>query len=132
VPGIAATVPAKVTLMSPALDAGSTTVELWLELGNANRTLKPGTPVHAQIELGAVADAILVPSGAVLHPSGDPAYAVFVVDSDGIARRREIGVGMHDANATQVLHGLRSDDLVVSEGVILLHDGDKVKVDPPH
>ena len=36
--------PAKVSLISPALDPGSTTVEVWLRVENAKGTLKAGTP----------------------------------------------------------------------------------------
>ena len=49
VPGIDDPVPAKVSLISPALDPGSTTVEVWLRVENPKGTLKAGTPVHASI-----------------------------------------------------------------------------------
>jgi HlyD family secretion protein len=47
VPGIADPVAAKVSLISPALDPGSTTVEVWLRVENPKGLLKAGTPVHA-------------------------------------------------------------------------------------
>ena len=50
VPGIAQPVQAKVSLISPALDPGSTTVEVWLRVENAKGALKAGTPVHATIQ----------------------------------------------------------------------------------
>ena len=40
---------AKVTLISPALDPGSTTVEIWLRIDNKDGTLKVGTPVKVSI-----------------------------------------------------------------------------------
>src|SRR6185503_5543848 len=49
VPKIADAIPAKVTLISPALDAGSTTVEIWLKADNKKGNLKVGTPVKVSI-----------------------------------------------------------------------------------
>ena len=51
-PGVDDPVPAKVSLISPALDPGSTTVEIWLRVDNKTGTLKVGTPVHASIAGG--------------------------------------------------------------------------------
>ena len=56
VPGIGDPVPAKVSLISPALDPGSTTVEVWLRVENPKGTLKAGTPVHASITGRTVAE----------------------------------------------------------------------------
>jgi HlyD family secretion protein len=47
IPGLTDPIPAKVSLISPALDPGSTTVEVWLRVQNAKGTLKAGTPVHS-------------------------------------------------------------------------------------
>ena len=64
VPGIPDPVPAKVSLISPALDPGSTTVEVWLRVANA-KALKAGTPVHATITGRTAANALVVPAEAV-------------------------------------------------------------------
>ena len=53
------------SFISPAVDAGSTTVEVWLKLPNADGRLKVGTAVHAVIEGATVADALQVPLGAI-------------------------------------------------------------------
>ena len=49
VPGMADPVAAKVSLISPALDPGSTTVEVWLKIDNKSGKLKVGTPVKVSI-----------------------------------------------------------------------------------
>src|SRR6185437_13131906 len=65
VPGIDDPVPAKVSLISPALDPGSTTVEVWLRVENPRGTYKAGTPVHASITGRTVPNAITVPAEAI-------------------------------------------------------------------
>ena len=36
-------------MVIPALDPGSTTVEVWVKVANPNGRLKAGTPVHVSI-----------------------------------------------------------------------------------
>ena len=58
IPGVADPVDATVSFISPALDPGSTTVEVWLKLPNADGHLKVGTSVHAVIRGTTVANAL--------------------------------------------------------------------------
>src|SRR5258708_17234133 len=46
VPGIEKPIEGKVTVVSPALDPSSTTVEVWLEAKNPKHQLKPRTRAH--------------------------------------------------------------------------------------
>ena len=62
VPGVADPVPAKVSLISPALDPGSTTVEVWLKIDNKAGKLKVGTPVKVSITGRTVAKAWKIPA----------------------------------------------------------------------
>src|SRR5215469_3335949 len=52
----------KVTVVSPALDPNSTTVEVWVQAKNPNRQMKPGSSVHLMITSGTVRDALVVPA----------------------------------------------------------------------
>jgi len=63
--GLEDPLPAKVSLISPALDPGSTTVEVWLRVENANGTLKSGTPVRTTITGRTAKNALLLPLEAV-------------------------------------------------------------------
>jgi HlyD family secretion protein len=47
--GVDDPVPAKVSLVSPALDPGSTTLEVWLRVSNKDGKYKAGTPVRTSI-----------------------------------------------------------------------------------
>jgi multidrug resistance efflux pump len=49
VPGIEEPIEGKVTVVSPALDPNSTTVEVWLEAKNPKQALKPGTSVQLSL-----------------------------------------------------------------------------------
>ena len=127
VPGLSNDVSAKVTLISPALDPGSTTVEVWLRIDNKKGTLKVGTPVHVSVTGRSVSDALKIPSEAVLTAQ-DGSKSVMVVGTDGTSHRKPVELGIQDAEDVQILNGLSPTDTVVTGGAYGLEDGTKVKV----
>ena len=129
VPGIKDPLPAKVSLISPALDPGSTTVEVWMRVGNRNGALKAGTPVRTSIVGQTVADAIKIPAASVLTAQ-DGSKSVMLVGADGAAHRKVVQLGLQDADDVQVTTGVSPSDTVITTGAYGLEDGTKVKVGP--
>ncbi len=127
VPGVDGPVAAKVTLISPALDPGSTTVEVWLRIDNKAGTLKVGTPVKVSITGRTVAQAWKIPASAVLNAQ-DGSKSVMVVGADGLAHSRPVTLGIADGDEVQVNGGLAPQDLVITSGDYGLDDGTPVKV----
>jgi HlyD family secretion protein len=127
--GVADPVPARVELISPALDPGSTTVEVWLRIENQSGTLKVGTPVKVSITGRTVAQAWKVPAAAILTAQ-DGSKSAMVVGSDGTAHRKPVTVGIQDGDDVQVTGGLAPSDMVITGGAYGLDDGTKVKVGP--
>lgn len=130
VSGVNDPVEARVSFISPALDPGSTTVEVWLKLPNQNGRFRAGTPVHVAITGNTVAKALLVPAAAIL-PAQDGGTAVLVVGPDGAAHRKAVTVGIRTTDDAQVLSGISTSDLVVTSGGYGLDDGAKVTVGKP-
>ncbi|MCU1225165.1 MAG: efflux transporter, family, subunit [Edaphobacter sp.] len=127
VPGLPKDLPAKVTLISPALDPGSTTVEVWLRIDNKKGALKVGTPIHASVTGRTVADALKVPTAAILTAQ-DGSKSVMVVGPDGASHRKPVELGIQDSDQVQIVSGLSPTDTVVTGGAYGLEDGTKVKV----
>lgn len=127
VPGVAKPVTAKVSLISPALDPGSTTVEVWLKIDNKKGALKVGTPVKVSITGRTETNALKIPSGAILSAQ-DGAKSVMVVGADGAAHRKPVTLGLQDAGDVEVTGGVTLADLVIINGAYGLDDGAKVKV----
>jgi RND family efflux transporter MFP subunit len=127
VPGFSDPVPAKVSLISPALDPGSTTVEIWLRIDNKEGTLKVGTPVHASIIGRQVPQALTVPSSALLTAQNGNT-SVMVLGADGAAHSKPVNVGITNDGRTQLTSGLTTADMVITSGNYALEDGTKVKV----
>jgi len=127
VPGVADPVEARIELISPALDPGSTTVEVWLKIANKSGALKVGTPVKVSISGRTEAKAWKVPATAILTGQ-DGSKSVMVVGGDGVAHRKPVTLGLADAEDVQVTGGLAASDLVITGGAYGLDEGAKVKV----
>jgi HlyD family secretion protein len=130
VPGLSDPVKAKVSLISPALDPGSTTVEVWLKIDNKAGLLKVGTPVKALITGNTAENAWKIPQSSVLTAQ-DGKKSVMVIGSDGTAQKKDVTLGISDGDDVQVLSGLAPSDMVITSGSYGLDKGTKVKAGKP-
>lgn len=128
VPGLEKPVEGKVTLVSPALDPNSTTVEVWVQAKNPKQTLKPGTSVRLSMVSEAVPDALVVPAASVLT-GADGATTVMVIGSDQKAHQTAVKVGVKQEDNVQILEGLKEGQIVVAAGAYGLPDNSKVSVE---
>jgi HlyD family secretion protein len=129
IPGVDNPVSATVSLISPALDPGSTTVEVWLKIKNPQGKYKAGTPIHALITGHRVANALQVPLSALLTADDGGKY-VMVVGSDGTAHKIGVTVGINDNKNVQITSGLKPGDQVIVGGAYGLPDKTRVNVAP--
>ena len=103
-PGIDSAIPAKISMISPALDPGSTTVEVWLKIDNKSGALKVGTPVKVSITGRTDAKARKIPASSILTAQ-DGTKSVMVVGADGAAHRKPVTLGLQDAEDVQITAG---------------------------
>lgn len=129
VPGTGDPVPAKIALVSPALDPGSTTVEVWLKIDNKAGAYKSGTPVRVSITGKTAAKTLKIPLSAVIT-GVDGSKSVMVI-SDGAAHKKPVTLGINDGDDVQVVQGLTAADTVITTGAYGLDDGTKVKIGKP-
>jgi RND family efflux transporter MFP subunit len=120
----------KVSLISPALDPNSTTVEVWVQALNPDQLLRPGTTAQIAITAQTIKDALVVPSAALLNAKGDAAQ-VMVVDSQNQASSRDVKTGIQTGQQVQIVSGLKPGEVVVTEGAYGLPDKTKVKIEKP-
>ncbi len=116
------------TVVSPALDPASTTMQVWVESPNPDAKLKPGTSVRVDIVARTVPDAVIVPASALLT-GGEGGSSVMVVGIDGKAHARPVEIGLTQADRVQVTKGLQAGETVVTTGAYGLADGTKVQVE---
>jgi HlyD family secretion protein len=120
----------RVSLVSPALDPGSTTIEVWVEAAKPDPALKPGMTVEVSMNAKTVKDAIVVPSGAVFKNSEGADY-VLLAGSDEKAHQRPIRLGIHNAELTEIASGINPGDPVITTGGYAVPDGTQIKIEKP-
>jgi HlyD family secretion protein len=119
-------VPGKVIVVSPALDPGSTTVQVWVESSNPGDQLKPGSTVNLNLVAKRVAGALVIPKTALVADPDQGAY-VMVIGPDGRAHQTKVDTGIEQDGEVQILKGLLPGQRLVTEGAYGLPDDTKVK-----
>jgi len=119
-------VAAKVTVISPALDPGSTTVEIWVEGQNKSGVLRPGSTVQVAVVARTISDAVAVPGEALLKTAGG-GNSVMVVGGQSRAHMTPVEIGVRSGNLVQITKGLRAGQTVITNGAYGLPDDTQVK-----
>jgi len=127
VTGTAEKLEGKVTVVSPAADPNTTTVQVWVTADNPGDRFKPGAAVHASIVTDTIRNAATVPATAIL-PGEEGGTAVLTVSSDSTAHLRPVEVGVRYGDKVQILNGVKPGDEVVTVGGLGVDDKAKVKV----
>ena len=133
VPGLDQPMTGKVSLVSPALDTNSTTVEVWVQIKNPGEKLKPGTSVQVSMVARSLPGALAVPAAALLT-APDGATSVMVestcADSknagDRCALQKQVKTGIRDGERVQIVEGLQEGDRVVASGAYGLPDKSRI------
>ena len=90
---------------------------------NADRALRPGMLLTVDV-VTAERTALVVPEGSVFQVQ-NRAY-VYAVDGD-VVHQQQIEVGGRRFGVVEVLSGLEEGDLIVTEGIIKLREGARVR-----
>src|ERR1700752_1809289 len=137
VPGQTEDFPGRVTLVSPALDPNSTTVEVWVQAANPGGKLKPATSVRVTVVSETVPGALVVTVTAILT-GPDGATSVIKLDISNKLIRQAVKVGIRTDDEAQITVGLKAGERVVSDGAFELDKEDdavlaktKVQVQAP-
>jgi HlyD family secretion protein len=130
VPSAEEPVESRVSLVSPALDPGSTTVEVWVETRKATSALKPGMTVSIEIAARTVKNAVTVPSSAILK-NADGVYYVLVAGSDKKAHQESVQLGVRNSELTQITDGIKAGDRVIVSGGYAVPDGTAIEIENP-
>jgi len=117
--------PARVTLVSPAIDPATATFKVTLEIDDREGVLKPGMFARVGIVFERKPAALQVPRVALIEADG--AHSVFLIE-DGKAVQRPVTTGLTDGGNIEVTTGLGDGDSVVVVGQTGLKTGNAVRV----
>src|SRR5205814_7009530 len=122
IPGETKHASGQVSVIENTVDPSTGMVTIRAVMPNADEILWPGTLVTARMTL-RIEQAVVVPSIAV-QVSQEGTF-VFVI-KDGIATKRPIKVARTFDNNSVIEQGLENDEIVVTDGHLLLSDGTRV------
>jgi RND family efflux transporter MFP subunit len=115
---------ARVSRIAGGIDPTSRTVQVEIDLPNPGRLLRPGMYATVALSAGAGTPVLIVPLTA-LGTAGDRHF-VWVV-TGGAAHERQVTVGQALGDAVEIASGLTEGDLVVTKGIALLREGQRVQ-----
>lgn len=115
----------RVSYVYPEVRTDTRTARVRVELANPGGRIKPGMYATVRIEGPAGDAAVVVPRDAVMH-SGTHAM-VFVEESEGMYRAREVRTGGDSGGRTQILSGLRAGERVVTRANFLLDSESRLR-----
>ena len=121
----------KVTVVSPAVDPATTTIEVWVQAPNEEEKLKPGGTVRVSIKAETLKDVTIVPVSAILN-FDEGGEKVMIAMADNTARERRINVGVRQGDNVQIISGVSEGEKVIVAGGLGLENKAKIKiVEPP-
>lgn len=114
---------ATIDRISPTIDSRNGTFRATAYIDNSDNNLAPGMFARFNIAYEKHADALVIPSGAIIEE--DTISVVYIITGDSV-ERRVIGIGIKSGGMTEVLSGLDINESVVVTGQSGLRDGSRV------
>jgi membrane fusion protein (multidrug efflux system) len=114
-----------VARMSEALDLTTRTMAVEIDIPNPEHLLKPGMYGDVTLILAEHANALTVPTDAVLKI----ADSTFIfIESGNIAHRKDVKIGGEQNSRTEIISGLADTDSVITTGQQFAKDGAAIKI----
>ncbi len=120
----------RVTVVSPALDLYSTTLQVWVEATNPHQQFHPGDSATVIITASPPQPLLAVPRQAILTAENG-ATSVMIVGPGLRARRVPVRLGIRQGGWVAIQSGIAAGAQVISSGAYGLPNGTQVRVMPP-
>ncbi|MBD9355395.1 efflux RND transporter periplasmic adaptor subunit [Methylomonas albis] len=122
--------PATVQYIGQVLDETTRSVQVRCKLDNPDGRLLPGMYATITVESAADDKAFVIPLTAVFT-EGDADY-VFVALDENRYRQRRVEIGLRLQNKAVIRQGLQADELLVTEGALMLRAEEEVEIESTH
>ncbi|MDA8621467.1 efflux RND transporter periplasmic adaptor subunit [Psychrosphaera sp.] len=104
---------ARISRISPVIDANNGTFKVVVEVSNSENLLKPGMFAEVNIELGLHNNALVAPSRSVISiDNSDYVYKII----EGKAVKTKIEAGYRHAGLVEILSGVSDDEALIVAG----------------
>lgn len=116
----------KLRYLRDQVDVTTRTVRARIDVDNDDGLLRPGMFVRVRLsdphanDPETLIDQVVAVPGSAVQREGDDKTIVFVQQGDHRYERREVKVGRRSGRWIQVMHGVKPEERVVTNGVFLL------------
>jgi RND family efflux transporter MFP subunit len=117
--------PGKVTRIADALQPGTRTLLVEIDIPNSDGALSPGIYATAELHIPRRTPSLSVPAGAIIFNKDGVQVAVV---ENGVARLRKISIARDRGTEVEVRDGIKAGDRVVLNPAVELADGDRVEI----
>ncbi len=121
--------PATVQYIAQVLNENTRTVQVRCELPNAGGRLLPGMYATINLESEPEDKAIVIPLTAVFTEE-EKDYVFIALDADHF-QQRPVDIDLRLKDKAVIFHGLQPDELLVTEGALMLRAEEEVETDNP-
>ena len=111
--------------ISPVVDSASRSAPIELLAENSDGRLKSGMFVQVRLVVGEQAGAVTIPASSVQQ---DEKGSYVLLPGSGVARRKDVSVGIKSPDYVQITSGLKPGQRVISFGLYGLRDGGKIEI----
>ncbi|GAG00854.1 unnamed protein product, partial [marine sediment metagenome] len=112
----------RVSLVNLTADPLSRKFKVEVKINNPDLILRPNTFGEVTFEVDTQADALVIPQKAILEQK-----YIFLVKNDTV-EKRDVVIGLQNADMVEVISGLEEGDMVVVEGNFGLENGTRIEV----
>jgi len=113
----------RIARVSPVLDPSTRTAPIEIEIPNGDYRLKPGMYARVGIVTDTHANALVVPTNAVIDVNGTRGVYLAL---NNVANFHPVKVGIEGNDRTEILDGIADGDRVVTTGAAALRNGDPI------
>jgi len=117
------TFPGKVTRIADALQPGTRTLLVEIDIANPDGLLSPGIYCTAELHIPRKTASVTVPAGAIIFNRDGVQVAVV---ENGVAHLRKISISRDRGTEVEVVDGVKAGDRVILNPAVELADGDRV------
>jgi RND family efflux transporter MFP subunit len=118
----------RVMFINPELNSADRSLKVVAEVRNEPEILKGGMFAKGRIVTGKRTAVLQVPRSVIGGLDLTARKGTMFVVENGVARRRDIGIGSVSGEMVEVASGLRQGEQYVTRGGFNLKDGDRVAV----
>ncbi|MBE6030972.1 MAG: efflux RND transporter periplasmic adaptor subunit [Clostridiales bacterium] len=115
-----------ITELSPAPALGTLTYPITIVLDNESGDLASGMFAEVDLTTEEVAEAIILPSGAVITKQDK--NVVVTLDAENIPTFTEVETGIDNGEFVEIVSGVEKGDIIVIEGQTFVEEGIAVEV----